>query len=305
MAMRKSYFDQDMAVAELLPFAAGQVAVCSTRCPAKETACEDSAALISLGHDAGVLVVADGVGGQPAGEQASVQAVRSMEASLAEAAGADGDFRDAILNGFEAANCAVRRLGGAATTLAVVEIQGRTVRPYHVGDSMILISGQRGKIKLQTIAHSPVGYAVEAGFLDRDEAMHHEERHLISNMIGSEAMHITIGAPVKLADRDTLLVASDGLGDNLHLDEIVERIRRGPLAKVAERLRVDSITRMNSPPKGQPSKPDDMTFIVYRPRLDSGPRRCRPADNRPRRTDATPPADQPLCLDAPAALGRD
>ena len=190
-------------------------------------------------------------------------------------------------------------------TLAVVEIQGRTVRPYHVGDSMILTSGQRGKIKLQTIAHSPVGYAVEAGFLDRDEAMHHEERHLISNMIGSEAMHITIGAPVKLADRDTLLVASDGLGDNLHLDEIVERIRRGPLAKVAERLRVDSITRMNSPPKGQPSKPDDMTFIVYRPRLDSGPRRCRPVDNRPRRTDATPPADQPLCLDAPAALGRD
>lgn len=52
---------------------------------------------------------------------------------------------------------------GAATTLAVVKLSGRTIRPYHVGDPMILLTGQRGRIKHQNIAHSPVGYAVEAG----------------------------------------------------------------------------------------------------------------------------------------------
>ena len=50
----------------------------------------------------------------------------------------------------EAANRAVAELGvGAATTLAVVEIQGRSVRTYHVGDSMILAVGQRGKVRFQ------------------------------------------------------------------------------------------------------------------------------------------------------------
>jgi serine/threonine protein phosphatase PrpC len=115
-----------------------------------------------------------------------------------------------------------------------------------------------------------VGYAVEAGFLDQDEAMHHEERHLISNMIGSPEMHMTVGPPLTLADRDTLLVATDGLVDNLHVHEIVERVRKGRLRTVAERLDRDSRDRMNAPQEGIPSKPDDLTFIVYRPRSKTG-----------------------------------
>ena len=77
-------------------------------------------------------------------------------------------LRPAILDGIEAANAAVRAIGtGAATTLSLVEIQGRVVRAYQVGDSAILLAGQRGKLKYQTIAHSPIGYAVEAGLIGR------------------------------------------------------------------------------------------------------------------------------------------
>ncbi len=50
---------------------------------------------------------------------------------------------------------------------------------------MILFTGHKGKIKLQTISRSPVGYAVHTGLLDETEAMHHEDRHLASNIIGS------------------------------------------------------------------------------------------------------------------------
>ena len=133
------------------------------------------------------------------------------------------DLRAAILNGIEAANQAVRDLGtGAATTLALVEIQDRTIRTYHVGDSEILVTGQRGKVKLQTIPHSPIGYAVEAGLMEEEEAIHHEARHVISNVIGSDQMRIEMGPPTELAPRDTLLLASDGLFDNLFPDEIVE-----------------------------------------------------------------------------------
>ena len=43
---------------------------------------------------------------------------------------------------------------------------------------MILTTGQRGRLRMQTVSHSPVGFAIEYGLLDESEAMHHEERHL-------------------------------------------------------------------------------------------------------------------------------
>jgi serine/threonine protein phosphatase PrpC len=266
MSHGSHYFDQDMSGAEVRPFLAGEVAVFSKRCPGKDSACEDSAGLIPYGANSGLLVVADGLGGQPAGDQASRLAVMHLEESLARGWRAGMELRDAILNGFEEANQTISRMAvGAATTMAVVEIQGRTVRPYHAGDSMILAVGQRGRLKLQTVSHSPVGYAVEAGFLDQEEALHHAERHLVLNMLGSAGMHISIGPPMTLADHDTLLVASDGLCDNLHVREIVERIRKGPLHGAADQLRDDSLRRMADSVRGQPSKPDDLTFILYRP----------------------------------------
>jgi serine/threonine protein phosphatase PrpC len=270
------YVEQDMLSPDVFPFLQGEVAVFSCRCPGKPTPCEDSAAVVSYRDDAGILIVADGLGGQPAGDQASSRAVRCMEQSLLAGAQQGQDLREAILNGFETANCEVSRLMlGAATTLAVVEIQGGIVRPYHVGDSVIMAVGQRGRIKLQTVSHSPVGYAVEAGFLDQEEAMHHSERHLVSNFLGSSEMHITIGHPLELSDLDTLLVATDGLADNLHVREIVESIRKGRLERVARQLTEEAIHRMTTPEEGRPSKPDDLTFIVYRPRKGGAVRRKR------------------------------
>ncbi len=175
-------------------------------------------------------------------------------------------LRTAVLNGIENANHAVQELGvGAATTLALVEIQESAVRPYHVGDSMILVTGQRGRVKLQTVAHSPVGFAVEAGLLDEKEALHHEERHVVSNIIGTPEMRIEVGPNQSVAMRDTVLLGSDGLFDNVHLDEIVELVRKGPLLDAARALAELATTRMHEPQEGQPSKPDDLTFVLFRP----------------------------------------
>ncbi|MGI9590762.1 MAG: PP2C family protein-serine/threonine phosphatase, partial [Myxococcota bacterium] len=79
----------------------------------------------------------------------------------------------------------------------------------------ILLIGQRGRVKLQTVDHSPVGFAVEAGLLDADAALHHEDRHIISNFVGGADLRIEMGSGLHLAERDTLCLASDGLADNL------------------------------------------------------------------------------------------
>ncbi len=174
-------------------------------------------------------------------------------------------MRDAILTGIERANQRILELGlGAATTLALAEIDNGIVRPYHVGDSLVLIVGQRGKIKRQAIAHSPVGMAVEAGLLDERDAMHHEERHIVNNVVGTEQMRIEVGAPWKMARRDTLLLASDGLTDNLYMEEIIDICRKGPLDRAVRRLAERARERMFRPAEGLPSKPDDLTILAYR-----------------------------------------
>lgn len=257
------YFGEEMPEAEIHDIACGSVAVFSKRCPGKETPNEDAAALIPMRNGSAVLIVADGLGGIPAGEQASSLAVRTVKASLDQANGPE--IRDAVLNGIEMANKLVMEMGvGAATTLAIVEIQGASVRPYHVGDSTVLVLGQRGKIKFQTVSHSPVGFAQEAGLLDEKEAMHHEARHVVSNVIGLPDMRIEMGPPLELAPRDTLLIASDGLFDNLSIQEIIDRMRKGPLDQAAKNLVSDTQQRMTQPRAGEPSKPDDLTFLIYR-----------------------------------------
>ena len=145
-----------------------------------------------------------------------------------------------------------------------MEINDRAARPYHVGDSAIVVVGQRGRTKLQTLSHSLVAYAVEAGLLDESDAMHHEDRHMVTNVIGVEGMRIDVGLPLALHLRDTVLLASDGLADNLSPAEIVAHIRKGPLVAAATNLIAHTQQRMNAPAADHPSKPDDLTFLLFR-----------------------------------------
>jgi len=243
----------------------GTLVAFTSPAPDKGTDNEDTLAAIPYGPQAVVLVVADGAGGLPGGRRASETAVAELEASLQQSMQETMLLRTAILNGIEDANRAVRDLGnGSATTLTVVTIEGRTARTYQVGDSEAMIVGQRGRVKAQTMAHSPTGFAVEAGFLDQRDALHHEDRHLVSNFIGTSEMRIDVGATVELSPRDTVLLASDGLTDNIHFDEIVEFMRKGPLEVALDAITRRAMRRMTVESKTMPSKPDDLSVILFR-----------------------------------------
>ncbi len=245
--------------------AGGQVIAYTCRDPYKKTDNEDTVAVLPYGPGAAVLVVADGAGGLPAGKRASLLAVNTLATSLQVSMDKTRLLRTAILNGIEAANTAVLELAnGSATTMTVITVEGRYVRSYQVGDSEAIVVGQRGRVKLQTTAHSPTGYAVEAGFLDQREALHHRHRHLVSNFIGTADMRIDVGASITLDLRDTVLLASDGLTDNVHADEIIELVRIGPLAEVINSVVSRAEQRMTNARGGEPSKPDDLSLILFR-----------------------------------------
>jgi len=243
----------------------GTMVAFTCRAPDKESDNEDSVAAIPYGPDAVVLVVADGAGGLPAGRRASQAAVRSLEASLNVAMSETMLLRTAILNGIDAANATVLELGnGSATTLTVVTIEGQIARSYQIGDSEAIVIGQRGRIRAQTMAHSPTGFAVEAGMLDKRAALHHEERHLVSNFIGTADMRIDMGAGIRLNPRDTVLLASDGLTDNVHVHEITELVRKGPMTDAVNTMIALARRRMTVETIHQPSKPDDLSVILFR-----------------------------------------
>ena len=163
------FVGEEMKAAEFASVAAGQVAVFTTRSPEKADGKdnEDSIGLFPIGERSAVIAIADGSGGLPRGGEASKIAIEELGKSLRSLDVEADRHRTAILNGVENANRAIKALGvGAATTLVVAEIDGDAVRPYHIGDSGALVVGNRGKVRLQTIAHSPVGYAIESGMLD-------------------------------------------------------------------------------------------------------------------------------------------
>lgn len=260
-----AWVDQDMREPVPVPLPGGEAWVYSRRCPGKDEN-QDAVGCFVL-EAGGVLVVADGMGGQAAGASASRMALECLQDRVGDSPPGPGGVRTAILDATEEANRRVLELGvGAGTTLAAAEILADTLRPYHVGDSEILVCGQRGRIHLQTVSHSPVGYAVESGMLDGEEAIHHDERHLVSNVVGTAEMRIEVGSPLSLNRYDTVLLATDGLHDNLHQREIIDTIRRGPLAAAAASLAAKAVARMETPVEGQPSKPDDLTFVLYRRR---------------------------------------
>ena len=63
-----------------------------------------------------------------------------------------------------------------------------------------------------------------------------------------------------------MLLASDGLTDNVHVHEIIEAVRKGPLDTSARAVVDLARKRMASENGKDPSKPDDLSLIIYRRR---------------------------------------
>lgn len=258
------YGNQDMHDAAVLPLDQGELAVFSRSSPGSSRPNEDRTAIFQLKGDL-ILMVADGVGGYGEGDVAAKIVINELKTSIKSIEQTEQELREAILAGIDKANnLIINKTSGAATTITIVVLHNNIIRVYHAGDTEVLVVGQKGKVKYQTLAHSPVSYAIEAGLLDEEQAMMHEERHIVSNVLGYADMHISVGAPFTMAPRDTLLIGSDGIFDNLHKEEIVEIIRKGTLENCSGTI-IEKVTeRMMKEKTNRPSKADDLTFILFR-----------------------------------------
>lgn len=225
---------------------------------------EDSAAVVDLEDGRVVLAVADGAGGLSAAAQASRITVEALAERLARLPQGEA-LRETILTAIDEANRRVLDLDvRAGSTFAAAAIEDGAVRSYQVGDSAILVADAGGGLRHQAVTHSPTGYAVEAGVFDEYEALRHVHRNLLSNMVGLEDLRIEISSRVPLRRGDTVLVASDGLVDNLVTDEVLEILALPDPREALCELTRQTYARMADPTSELPSKPDDLAILLWR-----------------------------------------
>lgn len=237
-----------------------EMASVSIRHPFKESPNEDQFAVIPLTEKRLVLAVADGCGGLANGHLASQRAIAILQEHLTHSPNLDPTL--AVWNAFEEANRQV--LGdvpGGGTTLTVAVLDDQNVRTIHVGDSRAWIVDATG-VRFQTMSHSPVGYGQASGLLSEHKAFQSTRRHIVDNVIGSAEMRIDIGPWIQMRPQDRLVLASDGLFDNLKQNEIVKRVCKAEPATGLERLTRLARQRMQGASTTLPCKPDDLTVIV-------------------------------------------
>ncbi|MCI0394893.1 MAG: protein phosphatase 2C domain-containing protein [Chloroflexi bacterium] len=181
-----------------------------------------------------LAVVADGVGGQIAGEVASRLAVNGVQEYFDQQERVNnisGHLEQAIL----AANEAVYQAGqsneeyrGMSTTIVVAAVVENRLYTAHVGDSRIYLL-RKGELRQLSTDHTWAQEAIEAGLLTREQARKHPNRNVIKRHLGGKLqieidhrMVLEPGQPAEEAQAnqgltlkpgDTVLLCSDGLSD--------------------------------------------------------------------------------------------
>lgn len=163
-------------------------------------------------------VVADGMGGQAAGEVASALAVEQVRRLDESAETLD---EGALVAAVEAANDALRRYAwrhprawGLATTLvgaAVVTVDdGERLCVFNVGDSRAYRLAH-GRLAQVTTDHSEVEELRSRGVITAAEARGHPLGHLVTRWVGMPAAPAVDTWLVSLRPGERLLLCSDGL----------------------------------------------------------------------------------------------
>jgi protein phosphatase len=189
------------------------------------------------GGDAGVVGVADGLGGHPGGDVASRLAIETVAtAEQYDPAELVADARRRVVEHLMVATEETPELIAMATTLTVAMLRPASqVAVGHVGDSRLYLL-RDGVLHQITEDHTIAVDMVRRGELTPEEAEEDPAWHVISNWIGFERSHVETHE-ISVEPGDRLLLCTDGLS-NMVDDSQIEAILGEPslVEACAERL---------------------------------------------------------------------
>lgn len=193
------------------------------------------------GEDSFILaVVADGMGGAAAGEEASRIAVETVHNIMAEeghrkiTSYGDEDDEEVVAKlreSIEQANINIvmkaknyPEFKGMGTTVTLAFARSTDVLLAHVGDSRAyLIDGDTKHIDQITSDHSFVQALVDAGHITAEEAEHHPMKNVLYRALGqADDIEVDIVRDVRMHVGDRMVLCSDGLTLHVKPSEIAE-----------------------------------------------------------------------------------
>ncbi len=214
---------------------------------------EDS---VFVDADAGLAVLADGMGGYNAGEVASSIAVNVISAALLPELKSDRELSKVDVSSglthaalllqlqIAAANKGIYEAAqkspdcaGMGTTLVVAILCGARISIGHIGDSRCYrLRGE--KFEQLTHDHSLLQEQVDSGVLTPEQAKFSLHKNLVTRALGIEAIVQADIAEYRLEPDDIYLLCSDGLTDMV-APEVVHAIlgeNRGALTEAAAKM---------------------------------------------------------------------
>ena len=215
---------------------------------------EDS--LFIYKHNQNIIFgVSDGAGGHPKAKEASEIATNEIVSLYKKSTEAH------FLNFIEEINTKVRELKvGAHCTFILCTIRDSFFKSYNVGDSEVIFWNSTGKKLYSNIPQSEVGYLIQSGSLEQDKSLDDPNRHIVTNLIGDDAIRIESTSRIEIKKGNTIIVGSDGLFDNLSHDELAQIMAGGSFDKSFDTL----VKRCLERNEDNWRKEDDISFIVLR-----------------------------------------
>ena len=197
-------------------------------------------------EELGLLIVADGIGGNNAGEVASNKAVYEM-AGYVKNNFKKRDNLDLLCDGINYTNNVIYTMAreneeysGMGTTIVVALCERDKVNLIHVGDSRAYLINET-KMEQLTEDHSLVFELFKRGTISLEESRHHPNRHIITRSIGNSPVVEPEANTFFWKKGDYLLICTDGLTDILEdekIRDIVAGAKKG-LEEISQEL-IDS-----------------------------------------------------------------
>lgn len=202
-----------------------------------------------------LVAVADGVGGGPAGQEASRLALETLD----DAVGLDVTDIRRLASAVSLANRRIFESGqrddsltGMGTTLTSAVVFPNRLFLAHVGDSRAYKLLEDHLVRL-TIDHSLAGEMEAAGGLTAEEAQQHPNRHVLTRVVGPfDRVRIDV-MEMPWHDEDRLLLCTDGLTGVLSDDDIIELSRQHSGQQLIDALIDSALTR---------GGPDNITVVL-------------------------------------------
>ena len=212
--------------------------------------------------NAGLFLVADGMGGHAAGEVASKEAAETIE-RIVLSSDAQDDPGELLRKAVESANLRVyekqrqrAEYGGMGSTLTALLFRDGKYYVAHVGDSRAYLWRDRTLSQI-TKDHSVVWHLYENGLLQKEDLCRHPQKNLITRSIGP---HPTVESDLESGEvrgSDVYMLCSDGLTDVLP-DETISGILAQP-DRTPQDLANALVASANAG-----GGPDNVTVVVVR-----------------------------------------